>query len=215
MADCHSQYLLSPPYPPPVCNCVDATHINRIFLGSPDFHISPYSQPLLFVVSFSPPSYIPTYICLYLFRQLQQLREITGKPCGETEITDVSPACGAEIYGGVAVGSRRMRGWRRRKGRIRDREKDVGGRIGRREREGEKIRESLEVEARKEMSLAHCSPTPILLYCLVMQILPRRDKRRPFSPPPHPSHSMSSCAFACPSLAEHAFMNARMRLLCG
>lgn len=111
------------------------------FLGSPDFHISPYSQPLLFVVSFSPPSYIPTYICLYLFRQLQQLREITGKPCGETEITDVSPACGAEIYGGVAVGSRRMRGWRRRKGRIRDREKDVGGRIGRREREGEDTRE--------------------------------------------------------------------------
>lgn len=44
----HSQYLLSPRVR------VDATHINRIssfyrsragFLGSPDFHISPYSQP--------------------------------------------------------------------------------------------------------------------------------------------------------------------------
>lgn len=33
---------------------------------------------------------------------------------------------------------------------------------------------------------ASLSPTPILLYCLVMQILRRRDKRRPLPSPPSP-----------------------------
>lgn len=167
MADCH--FPISSPSPS-VCNRADATHINRIssfyrsragFLGSPDFHISPYGQSCC---SSSPSHHRPTpaYICLYLFRQLQQLREITGKPCGETEITDVSPACGVEIYGGVAVGSRRMRRWQRRKERIRegDREKDVGGRI---DRKGGKEGTRGVWRSKREESLSQSDSDPALL----------------------------------------------------
>lgn len=45
------------------------------------------------------PRVLGVYTCLYRFRQLQRLREIMEKPCGETKITNVLPACGAEIDG--------------------------------------------------------------------------------------------------------------------
>lgn len=108
------------------CNRADATGVDRIssfcrtgFLGSPDFHISRRSQSC-FTTSrfFSAP--VPMYLSLSLSLssfQLQQLWEIMEKPRGETEITDVLPACRGEIDG-----------------KSRDGGGDGGGRVSKRER---------------------------------------------------------------------------------
>lgn len=106
MADCHFQYL-----PPRVTASMQRASIEfrRSVARAPVFSV-PLISIFLHVASLAvrrlslsfSAAVLYRYIHLSRFRQLQQLREIMEKPRGETEITDVLPACGVEIDGGVA-----------------------------------------------------------------------------------------------------------------
>lgn len=206
------------PISSPACNRADATSVDRIssfcrsrtgFLRSPDFHISPRSQSCC-----SPPLRplpLPCSTGPSVSLSLPAATTVTGdygeKPRGETEITDVLPACGVEIDRGVASLADGGGG--------RDEERKMSGTREEIDRgiEGEATQSGGWSEGRASLG-SDSTQLPILLYCLVMQILRRRRDKAV------PSVVLRTCLSLSSRIRTHARGHARtqsfvMRVISG